>query len=41
MKNILLMFLSDGVRGESKYKIGADKIVQTRHSNESAVYELA
>lgn len=41
MKNILLMFLSDGVRPESKYKIGADKIVQTRHSNESAVYELA
>lgn len=41
MKNILLMFLSDGERPESEYKIGDNKIVKTRHSNESAVYELA
>lgn len=41
MKNILLMFLSDGKRPESAYKIGDNKIVKTRHSNESAVYELA
>lgn len=41
MKNILLMFLSDGERPESAYKIGDNKIVKTRHSNESAVYELA
>lgn len=41
MKNILLMFLSDGGKSESKYKIGTSKIVATRHSNESAVYELA
>lgn len=41
MKNILLMFLSDGARSESAYKIGDNKIVETRHSNESAVYELA
>lgn len=41
MKNILLMFLSDGGKSESKYKIGTGEIVATRHSNESAVYELA
>lgn len=41
MKNILLMFLSDGGKSESKYKIGTSKMVATRHSNESAVYELA
>lgn len=42
MKNILLTFLSDGAKKEAYYQVGKNKsVVKTRHSNESAVYELA
>lgn len=42
MKNILLTFLSDGAKKEASYQVGdSGHIVKTRHSNESAVYELA